>query len=170
MQDKYFDALICFFKYEGFIRKLLLEYKFREKPFLYKTIFKMILKQEFLFKFLSSYDTIIPIPIGKKRRNERGYNQSELIAREIANLINLEYKDNCLIKVKNIIEQSKLNREQRILNIQGAYILQNGRKLKGKKIVLLDDIYTTGSTVNECSRILVEAKPKSICVLTIAKD
>lgn len=170
VQDKFFNVLICFFKYEGFIRKLLLDYKFRDKVFLYKTIFKMISKQKFLFKFLSSYDTIIPVPIGKKRRRERGYNQSELIAKEISYFINLEYKNKCLIKAKNIIEQSKLNREQRILNIHDSYILQNGRELKDKKIVLLDDIYTTGSTVNECSRILVEAEPKSICVLAIAKD
>lgn len=170
IKDKFFNALICFFKYEGYIRKLLLEYKFRDKAFLYKTIFKMITKQKFLFEFLKSYDTIIPIPISKKRKCERGYNQSELIAKEIAKFINLEYRDNCLIKVKNIIEQSKLNKEQRILNVHNVYSIQNINNLKDKKIILLDDIYTTGSTVNECSRMLVEAEPKSICVLTIAKD
>lgn len=170
IKDKYFNTLICFFKYEGFIRKVLLDFKFRDKAFLYKTIVKMILKQEFIFEFLNTYDTIIPIPISKKRRYQRGYNQSELIAKEIANFINIEYKDNCLVKVKNIIEQSKLNKEQRRLNIQDAYLLKNERDLKDKKLILLDDIYTTGSTVNEVSRNLVKVEPKSICVLTIAKD
>lgn len=170
IEDKYFDELICFFKYEGFIRKLLLDYKFRDKAYLYKTIVKIILKQENLFEILKSYDTIIPIPISKKRRKDRGYNQSELIAKEIADIINLEYKNNCLVKIKNIIEQSKLNKEQRILNIRDAYVLQNGSELKNKKIILFDDIYTTGSTANECSRLLKNANPKGICVLTIAKD
>ncbi len=170
IEDKYFNELICVFKYEGLIRKLLLDYKFKGKSYLYKTIAKVILKQENIFKILESYDTIMPIPISKKRRKERGYNQSELIAKEIAKNINIKYQNNCLIKTKNIIEQSKLNREQRILNIQGAYVLKNEETIKNKKILLFDDIYTTGSTVNECSRILRKVDLKKIGILTIAKD
>ena len=63
-----------------------------------------------------------------------------------------------------------LNKEERIRNIQGAYYLKNGKKLKNKNVLVLDDIYTTGSTVNECCKIINEAKPNKIGVLTIAKD
>ena len=82
----------------------------------------------------------------------------------------MEILNNCLIKTKNIIEQSKLYKEEREKNIQGVYKLQNKKLIKNKKILLIDDIYTTGSTVNECSKILKQANPKSIGVLTIAKD
>ena len=71
---------------------------------------------------------------------------------------------------KNIIEQSKLNKEQRQKNIQGVYILKNKEKLINKKILLIDDIYTTGSTANECCKVLQKAKPKKIDVFTLAKD
>ena len=71
---------------------------------------------------------------------------------------------------KDVIEQSKLNKEERQKNIQGVYELRNKEKLYKKKILLVDDIYTTGSTVNECSKVLKGAKPKQIGIFTIAKD
>lgn len=137
---------------------------------MYKTIVDFLLNNKKFFSILKTYDTIIPVPISIKRRKERGYNQSGLIARELAKRTNLEYNKKSLIKKKNIIEQSKLNREQREKNIKGVYKLQNRETLKNKKILLLDDIYTTGSTVNECCRVLAQAEPKYIGVVTIAKD
>ena len=193
-QEYFFENHLYIFKYEGIIRKLILNYKFNEKSFLYKTFVNFLIKNEKFFKILKSYDTIIPVPVSSKRMNERGYNQSELIANELVKQITeisskhdilseflTDQKDNiqklkcecvtdCLIKAKNIIEQSKLNKEQRQKNIQGVYILKNKEKLINKKILLIDDIYTTGSTANECCKVLQKAKPKKIDVFTIAKD
>lgn len=166
----YFQEHLYIFEYQGMIRKIILNYKFKDKSYLYQTIVNFLLKNKKFFQILKSYDTIIPVPISKKRRKERGYNQSELIAREIAKRTGLDYQNRCLIKTKNIIEQSKLNKEERQKNIQGVYELRQLQKLQDKKILLIDDIYTTGSTVNECSKILMEANPKKVGVLTIAKD
>ena len=194
----FFSEHLYYFKYEGIVRKLILDYKFNDLAFLYKTFVKFFIKNENLFKFLKSYDTIIPVPISKKRFKERGFNQSELLAREIIkqyginNCIknkqnnknnkpnldnkliglntNLELSNNNLIKVNNIIEQSKLNKKQREKNIKGAYKILNKDRLIGKSILVIDDIYTTGNTVRECCRTLKEAKPKKIGVMTIAKD
>lgn len=112
----------------------------------------------------------MPVPISKKRNKERGYNQSALIAKELGKLLNIEYENNCLIKAKNTIEQSKLNKEERQKNLQGVYILVNKEKMDCKKIILLDDIFTTGSTVNECCKVLRQANVKEILVITLAKD
>ena len=169
-KEKYFEELMYIFKYEGQVRKLILDYKFNEKSYLYKTFVNFLLKNEKIFENIKKYDKIIPVPISKKRNKERGYNQSMLIAEEIANKTNLELVNNCLIKTKNIIEQSKLNKEDRQQNIQGVYSLQNERLINNKKILLVDDIYTTGSTVNECCKILQQANPKTIGVLVLAKD
>ena len=79
-------------------------------------------------------------------------------------------ESHCLYKTKNIIEQSKLNKEDRQENIQGVYEIRNKERLKEKNIVLFDDIYTTGSTVNECCKILKQAEPKTLSVITLAKD
>ena len=152
------------------IRKIILNYKFNDKSYLYKTFVNFLLKNEKFFEILKSYDTIIPVPISQKRRKERGYNQSELIAKEITKAIGNHYDNQCLFKTRNIIEQSKLNKEERHKNIQGVYELRNQKLLQDKKILLIDDIYTTGSTVNECARMLEQAKPKFIGVFTLAKD
>ncbi len=152
------------------IRKTILNYKFNDKPYIYKTIVNFLLKNEKLFEILKSYDTIIPVPISTKRYKERGYNQSYLIAKEIAKKLQMQCNNNSLVKTKNIIEQSKLNKEDRQENIQGAYKLHNKKTLQNKKILLIDDIYTTGSTVKECSKVLMQAKPEKIGVFTIAKD
>ena len=172
-----FNKHLYIFKYEGIIRRMILNYKFNEKSYLYITFVNFLLKNEKFFKILKSYDTIVPVPISVKRQKERGYNQSELLGNEIVkNLLEkekslkIECITSCLIKHKNIAEQSKLNKEQRQKNIQGVYKLKNKEKLVNKRILLIDDIYTTGSTVNECCKILKEANPRKIDVFTIAKD
>lgn len=152
------------------IRKFLIHYKFNDQSYLYLTIVNFLLKNKKIFEILKSYDTIIPVPISKKRRKERGYNQSELIAREIAKRTQITYNNQCLFKTKNIMEQSKLNKEERQKNIQGVYEMRNPQILENKKILLVDDIYTTGSTANECCKILGQATPQKIDVFTIAKD
>jgi len=147
-----------------------LDYKFKEKSYLYKTFANYILTNKEFCKKIENYDIIIPVPISKGRFKTRGYNQSYLIAKEISKHLEIQLINNCLYKTKNIIEQSKLNKEDRIQNIEGVYSLKNERKLENKKILIFDDIFTTGSTVNECSKILYQAKPQKIGILTIAKD
>lgn len=170
IEDKYFNELMYIFKYEGQIRKLILDYKFNEKSYIYLTFVNFLLKNKKIFENIKKYDTIIPVPISKKRLKTRGYNQSLLIAKEIAEKTNLELVNNCLIKTKNIIEQSKLNKEDRMQNIQGVYELKNKKLIENKKVLLIDDIYTTGSTVNECSKILRQGNPNKIGILVLAKD
>ncbi len=171
-----FQEQIYFFPYEGFVRNAILQYKFRNKVYLYKSFVKFMIKNQNFMKFLKTYDIIIPVPISKKRKKKRGYNQSLLIAKGIANLYNknknhiLKVESKCLYKTIDTIEQSKLNKEQRNANVQGVYDLKNGQILENKRILLIDDIYTTGNTIKECSQMIKKAKPKKIGVLTIAKD
>ncbi|MCI9063869.1 MAG: ComF family protein [Clostridia bacterium] len=169
-KEKYFDDHIYFFVYDGLIRKLILQYKFGDKSYIYRTFSNFIKKYKKICLFLKKYDIIIPVPISKKRLKSRGYNQSALIARNLAEGLQIEYNDKILIKNKEVKPQSSLNKEERIKNVQDVYIIQNGEKIINKRILLIDDIYTTGSTVNECSRILKEYKTKEIGILTLAKD
>ena len=168
--ENYFHEHLYFFKYDGIIRKIILNYKFNDKAYLYRTISNFLIKNKEFCEKVKSYDIIMPVPISKKRFKERGYNQSLLIAKYIAQNLKIDLENNCLYKHKNIIEQSKLNKEDRQHNIQGVYTLKNGSILTNKSILLIDDIYTTGSTVNECSRVLQQAKPNKIGVLVLAKD
>ena len=132
---------------------------------------KIFVKNKKVCEFLKNYDIIISVPMYKKKKNQRGYNQSELIAREIAKKVkNIEYRSDILLKIKNTANQSLLNKEQRQENLKNAYEVKNKEYISNKNILIFDDIYTTGSTANECSKMLVEAGARSIGILTIAKD
>ncbi len=168
--EKYFDEHIYIFKYDGIVREEIIKYKFQEKSYSYKMFSEIILKDKELCKMLSEYEIIISVPVSKKRKKERGYNQTELISKEICKRLNIEYAKDILYKTKNTIAQSKLNKEQREENAKGVYEIRNLDKINGKKVLLIDDIYTTGSTVNECSKMLRQAQLKKIGIFTIAKD
>lgn len=161
-----------FFKYENLIRSQILALKFQEKPYIYKTIAYFLKNMEKSFENLKKYDIMIIIPISKQRKRNRGYNQSELIAKEISKIIKVPIQSKILFKVKNTVPQSTLNKKEREENAKGAYEVKNSSKLMNKKILIIDDIYTTGNTVNECANMLIKngIKKSNIGVLTIAKD
>ena len=119
-------------------------------------------------ELFGSYDIIGAVPINKERQKERGYNQSTLIAKDLARYIpNLIYKE-ILKKTINNKRQSELKKEERLKNVKNVYEIQNSEIIQDKKVILFDDIYTTGSTVNECSRVLKENGAKEILILTLA--
>ena len=111
--DKYFKNHYYIFKYDDIIRKLIIDYKFNEKTYIYRAIANFINKNKKIYSNLYFYDIIIPVPISSKRKKTRGYNQSFLIAREIAKTYNLDIEKNVLIKIKNNIAQSTLNKNRK---------------------------------------------------------
>jgi len=169
-KNKYFDEHLYVFKYEGIIREKIIQYKFYEKSYMYKTFSEIILKNEKKYRFLENYGIIIPVPIHKKRKNERGYNQSALIARELAKRIEIICMENIVYKKTNNTMQSTLTQKQRIDNVKNVYEIKNSEYIKNKNIILFDDIFTTGSTANECAKILKQNGANKILVLTLAKD
>ena len=169
--NKFFKKHLYIFQYEDIIREKLLKFKFENKSYLHRTFAEAILNNKENIKFIEQYDYLIPVPIHKKRKKHRGYNQSELIASTISEEVkNIKLKNNIIKKYKNIIPQSSLNKEQRVKNIINVYKITNKNIIKNKKILLLDDIYTTGSTVNECGRILIEGGCKEVGIITISKN
>ena len=168
--NKYFDEHLYAFMYSGVVRSIILNYKFNDDSYLYKTFTNFLLKNKNIVENIKSYDIIVPVPLSKKREKERGYNQSLLIAKEISSSINIDIDKTCLKKTKNIVAQSTLNKEKRLKNTIGVYTIKYSKNIQNKKVLIVDDIYTTGSTVNECSKILKQAGAKNIGILTIAKD
>ena len=123
-------------------------------------------------EYLRKYDIITTVPISKKRQKKRGYNQTELIAKELCKILSKRLNKNIIYKIKDNTPQSMLNKKQREENIKGVYTVKNIKSILNKKILIIDDIYTTGNTVNECARVLVNKgiKKEDIGVLTIAID
>lgn len=165
-----FQEFISLFSYEGIIRDLLIQYKFQEKPYLAKTLGNFLISQEPIKEKIQAYDILMPVPISHKRKKERGYNQSLLLAKEIQVSTKQVINTQSLVKIQNITEQSKLTKEERKQNIQGVYQLKHESMIKEKSVLIIDDIYTTGSTIKECCKTIAKGKPSKIGILVMAKD
>ncbi|OGI63781.1 hypothetical protein A2914_01235 [Candidatus Nomurabacteria bacterium RIFCSPLOWO2_01_FULL_41_21] len=114
---------------------------------------------------------LIPIPLSKTRQKERGYNQTELICRKIMNLgeKNLEYQKNVLIKIRETEHQARIeDKRKRLLNLIDSFGVINEELIKGRNIILLDDVTTTGTTLKEAKKVLKNAGAKKIIAFTLA--
>lgn len=165
--NKYYIRLISACEYDDVLREKLLEFKFEGKKELYK-VFSLILIEKLKMTDDIKFDIIISVPIHESKLKQRGYNQTQLIAQDIAKKLQIEIENDVLIKSKITKNQSELNRDERKTNIINSFIIQNGEKIKEKRILLIDDIVTTGATVNECSRMLKENGAKEVFISTVA--
>lgn len=170
--DKFFDEHLWIYEYKDEVREKIIDYKFNNKSYLYRTFLQIILSTENVCNYIKKFDILIPVPIHKKRAKKRGYNQSELIAKGIAkNIKSIQLQTNIIEKVKNIKPQSTLSKDMRIENVKNAYRLKKcDICLKNKNILLIDDVFTTGSTVNECAKILLQTECNKVSIITLAKD
>ena len=116
-----------------------------------------------------SIDMVSCIPLSRKRMHDRGYNQAELLAKEISKKVGVEYLPT-LKKIRHNTAQSTIkDSKQRAANVIGAYRVVDAEKVKGKYILLVDDVVTTGSTVSECARILKKSGAKAVYCVTLAR-
>ena len=114
--------------------------------------------------------TLIPMPLHSSREKERGFNQSELLAEIISKTFNLPLEKNILIRAKNTRAQAELTDwEERQANLQNAFTVANPENLKGKNIILVDDVYTSGATMSAAAETLRASGAKKIIGLVLAK-
>jgi competence protein ComFC len=114
-------------------------------------------------------DAIVPVPIHPKRERERGYNHAQIIARHLAGSKGVQLLDKNLVKVRNVPPQMSLAMEDRLRSVKGAFAVNGGEAVQHKVVLLVDDVFTTGSTVKECSKMLLEAGAQEVRALTIAQ-
>ena len=165
------DEYYYVFKYEGLIRKLLIEYKFFDATYILNFFVNEIIKNEKIIGKIFFYDIIIPVPMSIKKERKRGYNQTFLIASKLAKKLKKKcYKALC--KKEGIKQQAKLNRIERMQNVKDAFYINKYYidLIKNKNIMLLDDIYTTGATVNECVKVLKNNGVNNIFVITLSRE
>ena len=111
-------------------------------------------------------ELIIPIPLHKSRRRERGYNQTEIIAKYLGDYTGIEVDHTSLVRNKKTSPQKRYSDKERKKNMKNAFALK--KKIDAENVVLIDDIYTTGSTIDEAARILKKSGVSNVCFLTIS--
>lgn len=159
-KDELVQAAVWELKYHGnaHIGRLL-------ATLLYEKISDALVEQNiFLQNFL-----IIPLPLSKERLAERGWNQSEILAQEICRLDkNFSLCTNVLQKIRHTQPQTKLDRAERLINLQNCFSIANMKIIQHQHIILIDDVTTTGSTINEACRLLQSAGVATIRAFTLA--
>lgn len=113
-------------------------------------------------------DLIIPIPLHHLRKAERGFNQSKEIAKGVSSKLNIKVNDKVVRRKRFTKTQTKFSLEERKVNIDGAFCVTNKKKIKGKKIILIDDVITTGATTKECAKMLLENGAAKVYALSVA--
>ena len=117
----------------------------------------------------SDVDIILPVPMGRDRRLDRGFNQSELISLEISKIFGIPHASGNLIQSRSGEVQSQLAKPERKLNVQGAFLVRNADEFSAKRLLLIDDILTTGYTASECAKTLKRSGAAQVTVLALAR-
>jgi competence protein ComFC len=156
------------YSYSGQVRQSIIRFKFQGQKqfasFYGEKMGEQIQKSELNLDF----DAITSVPISAQRRKSRGYNQSELIARVVANRMGLPYRE-YLMKITDNKEQHKLSQKERQKNVRGVYQPLQQEEMIGKNILLIDDIVTTGATLSECALVLFQSGANEVNCAAIAQ-
>jgi ComF family protein len=160
-----FDAVYTYGSYEGSLRRLIHLFKYEKIHTLAKPL------SRFLAQVLpreESFDAIVPMPLHWRRRWERGFNQSEILARAIGRVWNVPVR-NAARRVKATVPQAGLTNAKRRANVAQAFVEKRNAGLEGTRVLLVDDVLTTGATAAACARVLKRAGAKHVALLAVAR-
>ncbi len=165
----YFEAFATVYLAKGSVREAVHDFKYRELiglvPLLTGWMLDALEDPRLVGRV---FDRIVPVPLYARKMRERGYNQALLLAQSLAEATRIPCCEH-LLRIRDTPTQTLLDRHARIENLRDAFILHKNRGVKDLNLLLVDDVFTTGATLNECSRVLCEAGAASVCVVTVAR-
>jgi ComF family protein len=164
-----FTAARAAFVYDGTIKELIHRFKYGKKVYVSGPLALQASRCLAPFITASGAELIIPVPLHKQRLRQRGFNQAVLIAGVFAKAWRLPLSRNNLCRIRWTEPQIQLSFNDRSTNVRGAFAVNDPVQIKGRRLLLVDDVYTTGSTVAECAKILKKAGAGEIFVATIAR-
>ena len=164
------DRTITAVYYDDVARTALHHFKFNHKTALGRPLTQLLLTNLPDDIEFSQYHAVIPVPLHSSRQRQRGYNQSAILARYVAKRVNVPIMSNNLRRIRPTDEQALIaGRDARRQNVEQAFHITSPASVQGKSVIVIDDIMTTGATVNECARVLKKAGATSVLVLAVAR-
>ncbi len=172
-RSKSLNGLYCAASYNNFIVKKLIN-QFKYEPYikeLSKPLSSLIVTHLINLDKVENFQDyiLVPIPLHKKKLKKRGFNQASEIAKELSENLKIPVFNDALIKTKQTPAQVELKKEEREENIKGVFLCRKPELVMGKKILLIDDILTTGSTIEQCARLLKKAGAKEVWGVVVAR-
>lgn len=165
-----FDRAVSVFVYDGSIIKAIHDFKYGNKSYLSRSFGELLAEKVRKHIHYNEHTSlVIPVPLSNKRLKHRGYNQSALLAGYLAKKLNIAIDYDSLIRIRDTVPQTELKKKERMKNLINAFAVNNPNKIKDRKIILVDDVYTTGRTLEECSKTLKKAGVLKVDCLNIAR-
>lgn len=161
------DYVLSAYYYNKAIKRLTHRYKFSCENMIGNLFAAMLYERIKEVPVFSDFDFIVAMPLSRKRLKERSFNQAEVIAQRLSEYMGIPHIS-CVFRSKHTLAQSTLRAHERVKNIANAFVADK-TKVRGKRILLVDDIFTTGSTMNSCAKELKENGALSVVGITFAK-
>ncbi len=162
------DGIRSPYRFDEAVRKAIYQMKYHNLKAVSSCLAELL--ADYLWSSPLPGEVIVPVPLHPKRLRERGYNQSGLLARELGKLTNFPVVEDCLVRIKEASPQVKAaNVEERRRNVANAFVCQNDR-LSGKQVILIDDVCTSGATLESCASALKSKGATSVWGLTLARE
>jgi competence protein ComFC len=168
-REIYFDAAVSAFRSRGIVRKIILDFKYGRQVHLRHLVSSWLcaaLDDDRLHG--REFDLIVPVPLHPARRRERGFNQAALLAETLSKRMSIPTRP-LLERVRYTTTQTAFDRTKRMENLRGAFRLRKNEKMQQLRVLLVDDVLTTGSTLSECARVLKKAGAASVYAVTAAR-
>jgi competence protein ComFC len=165
----HFEAAVAAYRSRGIVRRIVLDFKYGGQIYLRHLIGRWLcdaMKDERLRT--REFDLIVPVPLHAARQRERRFNQAELLAQILSAHISIKSKS-ILQRVRYTTTQTAFDRAERMKNLRNAFRLRKKADVRGLRVLLVDDVLTTGSTLSECARILTKAGARSVHAATAAR-
>lgn len=160
-------ASLLYFDKGSLVREMIHKMKYNNKPSIANALGRRAGEKMLATTVFNDIDVIIPVPLHKKRRAQRGYNQSEVFARGISEVTSIPVAVDVLLKTYHTTTQTDKSRYERFENVRDSFLLENIEKIKGRHILLVDDVITTGATMDACLHILEAVSNVQCSVMTI---
>lgn len=165
----YFKRAFSVCVYDGIVKQCIHLFKYKRKLALARFLCRLLIDFTQSFIVIEKIDLIIPVPLHPRKLRQRQFNQAGILAKALSRAFNKRLKHNALVKIKDNPAQVNLPQAKRIKNARGCFRVKSLPAVKGKNILLIDDVLTTAATVNECAKVLRQAGAKKIEVLTLAR-
>jgi competence protein ComFC len=168
-KERYFTEARALGHYEGALQEAIRRWKYEGKVHLAPLLGQWMAERFYDHWASSRFDLLLPVPLHLERLRERGFNQALLLVKEISRRTGIPYGKRILRKDRPTSPQAGLSGLKREKEVKGVFSVVAGEEMKDKSILLVDDVYTTGATANECSRVLLVAGAQRVDVLTLAR-
>ncbi|MCX6345498.1 MAG: ComF family protein [Armatimonadetes bacterium] len=156
--------------FDGTLREAIHQLKYNSRTALADPLAEIMVRSFPDTRLAGRIDIVVPIPIHRSRHLERGFNQAEELASRFCRRLRLTLSTNALVKTKKTQHQVDLPQDLRYTNVQGVFRVNNPASIAGKRVLLIDDVITTGSTLSEAAKALTGAGATSVCAYTLARS